>query len=190
MLLPALALLLSACSGGAASAVRSERPAGDAPAPAADGRPTPDPRASMSSGSGTTLMPSEGYAVAPIAFVDDDRRVAMPVWVADTADLRARGLMYRTSVPADAGMLFVFDELSSGAFWMKNVTLPLSIAFVGQDGTVQQIMDMEPCAAEPCARYQPDEPYRYAVEANLGYFARHGIAPGWTLTFGDDEAAR
>lgn len=126
--------------------------------------------------------------MAEIAFTDGSRRVSMPVLVADDPASRATGLMRRRSLPDDAGMLFVFGQPSAGAFWMMNVTIPLSIAFVGQDGTVQQIMDMEPCAAEPCTRYQPDDEYLYAVEANQGYFASRGISYGWKLEMNDDVA--
>lgn len=127
------------------------------------------------------LRPSEGFEVSEVVFTDGDQRIPMPVLVADDRSLRMTGLMHRTELPEDAGMLFVFDAPTSGAFWMKNTLLPLSIAFVGADGTVQQVLDMEPCTADPCPRYAPDGTYQRAVEANQGYFAAHDIAAGWSL---------
>jgi hypothetical protein len=130
------------------------------------------------------LRASDGFDVSEVVFTDGDERITMPVLVADEPSLRSTGLMYRTDLPDDAGMLFVFDEPTTGAFWMKDTLLPLSIAFVGSDGNVQQVLDMEPCADDPCPRYTPDDPYVRAVEANQGYFAAHDITAGWSLELG------
>lgn len=124
--------------------------------------------------------------MSDVVFTNGSDRIGMPVLVAETATQRATGLMNRSSLPDGAGMLFVFSRPVRGAFWMMDTTIPLSIAFVGQDGTVQQIMDMEPCAAEPCPRYEPDDDYLYAIEANKGYFASRGITPGWTVQVSDE----
>lgn len=132
----------------------------------------------------TALRPSEGFDVSEVVFTDGDERITMPVLVADDQSLRSTGLMHRADLPDDAGMLFVFDAPTTGAFWMKNTLLPLSIAFVGQDGTVQEVLAMEPCTADPCPRYAPADPYVRAVEANQGYFAAHGITAGWSLELG------
>lgn len=172
--LPALVcvlLLTAACTGAAtASGDPAGQRAGGAIATASTDQAGPGP-----------LQPSEGFAVAEIVFSDDSERITMPVLVADNGDLRSTGLMNRTDLPGDAGMLFTFDAPTTGAFWMKNTLLPLSIAFVGEDGTVQQILDMDPCTAEPCPRFAPDDAYVHAVEANQGYFSRRGIAAGWSL---------
>ncbi len=162
------AALLTACGTAAPST---------APDPSADGRAPP------TSGS-ASLQPSEGFTVDEIAFTRGERRIRTPVLVADSPALRSVGLMHRTELPENAGMLFVFEEPAQGAFWMKNTLLPLTIAFVGQDGTVRQLIDMDPCTADPCPRYEPREPYLYAVEANQGFFTANGIAAGWTLELG------
>lgn len=184
-LLPLLvALALTACSPAPAarSAAAPTRPAAsDAvatarPGAGATGATTPSP---------DVLQPSESFSRTEIVFVDGDRRVAMPVLVADTPELRTTGLMGRTALPEDMGMLFVFDDESRSPFWMKDTLLPLTIAYVGEDGTVQQLTDMDPCTADPCPRYPADQPYRYAVEANQGFYERHGITPGWTLELPD-----
>jgi uncharacterized membrane protein (UPF0127 family) len=104
--------------------------------------------------------------------------VAVEVEVADDEAERARGLMERTELEPDAGMVFVFPEDTSGPFWMKNTLIPLSIAFYDQDGRIVRILDMEPCRREPCPLYYPEVAYRGALEVNRGAFARWGVREG------------
>ena len=91
---------------------------------------------------------------------------------------RARGLMHRDSLGANAGMLFVFDQPEIQCMWMKNTLIPLSVAFLDERGAIINIADMEPhserthCAARPA---------RYALEMNRGWFAARGIKPGMRL---------
>jgi uncharacterized membrane protein (UPF0127 family) len=157
-----------------------------APAPQDAGRDNTAPAAASAAPTEAPaeLRPSEGFDVSEVVFTNGDERISMPVLVADDPSLRSIGLMHRTELPDDAGMLFVFEAPTTGAFWMKNTPLPLSIAFVGRDGTVQQVLDMEPCTADPCPRYAPDDPYLRAVEANKGYFSAHDITAGWSLEVG------
>jgi uncharacterized membrane protein (UPF0127 family) len=104
--------------------------------------------------------------------------VEVAVEVADDDDERQVGLMNRESLPADAGMLFVFEADSSGGFWMKNTLIPLSIAFADTSGTILRILDMEPCEADPCEIYDPGVFYRSALEVNKGAFDRLGVEEG------------
>lgn len=106
----------------------------------------------------------------------------VPVEVADTPEEREVGLMNRESLPADAGMIFLFDEDSVGGFWMKNTLIPLSIAFADADGTIVSILDMDPCEADPCEIYDPAVPYRSALEVNQGAFDDWGVQVGDRLT--------
>ena len=69
---------------------------------------------------------------------------AIQAEVAGTPEARERGLMYRKSMPANAGMLFVFEEKAGHCFWMRNTNLPLSIAFLADDGSIVNIEDMKP----------------------------------------------
>lgn len=108
----------------------------------------------------------------------DGRVIELRVEVADTPERRARGLMGRRYLDEEAGMLFVFPEPTHGAFWMKDTLIPLSIAFLGEEGEITAILDMEPCAAEPCPRYRPPSPYVAALEVRRGWFRRHGVAVG------------
>jgi uncharacterized protein len=105
--------------------------------------------------------------------------VAVQVEVADDEDERARGLMGRTELEEDAGMVFLFPEDSRGPFWMKDTLIPLSIAFYDSDGRIVRILDMEPCREDPCPLYDPEAAYRGALEVNQGAF------DGWNVREGD-----
>jgi uncharacterized protein len=100
------------------------------------------------------------------------------VEIADDADEQRQGLMGITELPADQGMAFVYTDPNDGAFWMKDTLIPLSIAFVDEGGRVIDVLDMEPCEADPCPRYGIDRPYVLAIEANLGWFRDHGVDVG------------
>ncbi|HUS16351.1 MAG TPA: DUF192 domain-containing protein [Chloroflexia bacterium] len=101
--------------------------------------------------------------------------VRLYVEIADTPDKQETGLMHRTSMAEDQGMLFVFAGETTTPFWMKDTLLPLSIAFIKADGRIVDIQDMQ---AQDLSLHTPAEPYSYALEMNLGYFARHGIVTG------------
>jgi len=98
--------------------------------------------------------------------------------VADSFSSRAQGLMRRTSLPPNGGMLFLFDEDGTHCMWMKNTLIPLSVAFIDAQGAIINIADMAPhseqshCAARPA---------RYALEMTQGWFAQRGIRAGVRL---------
>jgi len=106
--------------------------------------------------------------------------------VADTPEERARGLMNRESLPEDAGMLFVWPEDTASGFWMKDTVIPLSIAFIDAGGKIVGIQDMQPL--DETLHHSPS-PYRYAVEANQGWFAERGIAVGDSVTLPEPMSA-
>jgi uncharacterized membrane protein (UPF0127 family) len=98
--------------------------------------------------------------------------------VAATPQQRAVGLMYRKEMPAHEGMLFVFEQPAVQCFWMKNTLLPLTAAFVADDGTIVNLADMKPQTTEShCSK----QPVRYVLEMNLGWFAKKGIKDGTKL---------
>ena len=99
--------------------------------------------------------------------------------VAQTPDQRATGLMFRRSMPNNEGMLFIFEAPTKQCFWMKNTYLPLSIAFLADDGTVVNIEDMKPQTLDSHCSLQP---VRYVLEMNQGWFAKRGIKAGAKLT--------
>lgn len=98
--------------------------------------------------------------------------------VARTPDQRAIGLMHRRTMPANDGMLFMFEQPAMQCFWMKNTLLPLSIAFLGDDGTVVNIADMQPQSLDSHCSARP---VRLALEMNRGWFARRGLKSGSKL---------
>lgn len=95
--------------------------------------------------------------------------------VAYTDATRAQGLMHRRILAEHRGMLFVFADVAMHAMWMMNTYIPLSVAFLDEHGVIINIEDMKPHTQDthPAAR-----PAKYALEANLGWFARRGIKPG------------
>ena len=107
--------------------------------------------------------------------------VTVAAEVADTAPERARGLMGRKSLGVDEGMVFVFPQDTTGAFWMKDTLVPLSIAFYDAGGRIVRILDMAPCKQDPCPLYRPGASYRGALEVNRGAFERWGVRPGDVL---------
>jgi uncharacterized membrane protein (UPF0127 family) len=111
-----------------------------------------------------------------IETADGEEEIA--VEIADTPEERARGLMGRTSLPEDSGMIFVYPEPTEGAYWMKNTLIPLSIAFYDSNGEILRILDMEPCRREPCPLYDPGVLYLGALEVNRGAFERLGVREG------------
>jgi uncharacterized membrane protein (UPF0127 family) len=95
--------------------------------------------------------------------------------VAATPAQRATGLMHRTDMPVNEGMLFVFEELASQCFWMKNTLLPLTAAFVADDGTIVNLADMKPQTTDS---HCSEKPVRYVLEMNQGWFAKRGLKAG------------
>ena len=98
--------------------------------------------------------------------------------VAATPEQRSTGLMYRQQMPQAEGMLFIFDHPSEQCFWMKNTLLPLTAAFVADDGTIVNLADMKPKTTES---HCSEKPVRYVLEMNQGWFAQKGIKAGFKL---------
>lgn len=98
--------------------------------------------------------------------------------VASTPEQRATGLMFRAEMPANEGMLFVFEEPAGQCFWMKNTLLPLTAAFVADDGTIVNLADMKPRTLDShCSA----KPVRYVLEMHQGWFAKRGLQAGSRL---------
>jgi uncharacterized membrane protein (UPF0127 family) len=103
----------------------------------------------------------------------------MDVQVAQTPEQRSIGLMFRADMPPHEGMLFVFEQPSVQCFWMKNTLLPLTAAFVADDGTILNLADMKPQTTDShCSA----KPVRFVLEMNQGWFAKKGLKPGSRLS--------
>jgi uncharacterized membrane protein (UPF0127 family) len=129
--------------------------------------------------------PKESEAGLPLGRVllgGDDDEVFVDVEIAQTDEARQEGLMNRESLPDDAGMMFVYFEPIMSGFWMKNTLIPLSIAFIDEEQTIIEIIDMEPCTKDPCPIYTPKGEYTAALEVNMGAFEEWGIEVGDTVT--------
>ena len=102
----------------------------------------------------------------------------LDVQVAATSEQRQIGLMFRKEMPQHEGMIFIFDQPAQQCFWMKNTLLPLSAAFIADDGTIVNIEDMKPLVLDShCSA----KPVRYVLEMNKGWFAKKGVQAGSKL---------
>ena len=99
--------------------------------------------------------------------------------VAMTPREREIGLMFRKEMPVQEGMLFVFEQPATQCFWMKNTILPLTAAFVADDGNIVNLADMKPMTEDShCSA----KPVRYVLEMNVGWFDKRGIKAGARLS--------
>ena len=96
--------------------------------------------------------------------------------VAATRETRGRGLMGRRKLGEDEGMIFIYPDSRFMSFWMQNTYIPLSIAFIKEDGRIIRISQMKPMTEEPS--YTSGDRCRYAVEMAQGWFEMHGIRAG------------
>ncbi|WP_143890310.1 DUF192 domain-containing protein [Tepidimonas alkaliphilus] len=101
--------------------------------------------------------------------------------VAATPAQRAVGLMWRRDLAPNEGMLFVFETPAVQCFWMKNTYVPLTAAFVADDGRIVHLADMQPL--DERSHCSP-EPVRYVLEVAQGWFAQRGLRPGFKLAGG------
>ena len=98
--------------------------------------------------------------------------------VAQTAEQRGIGLMHRKTMGANEGMLFVFEQAGQQCFWMKNTLLPLSIAFLADNGSIVNIEAMKPQTLDS---HCSTKPVRFVLEMNEGWFAKRGLKSGSVL---------
>jgi len=104
------------------------------------------------------------------------------VEIADTESARERGLMFRESMPADHGMLFLFDDLAVRTFWMKNCRMPLDILYFDQNYNLVSAQQRVPaCRSEPCPVYPSEGAAKYVLELNAGTADKLGVQPGDAL---------
>ena len=115
-----------------------------------------------------TLINSEG------------KRIELDAEIADSLATRARGLMGRSSLPENEGMLFVFDAPGRYGFWMFNTTIPLDAIHVAPDGTVADVISMDPCGLNVtrCPVYAPKAQAMYVLEVNQGFASKNKIMAG------------
>jgi len=105
--------------------------------------------------------------------------VSLHAEIADTPQSSETGLMFRSSMPENHGMLFVFDEPKRAEFWMKNTKIPLSIAYIDSTGKILEVKSMKPFD-ETIIPSSTDK-VAFALEVNKDWFSRHNIAPGQAI---------
>ena len=137
--------------------------------------------------SGRFLLFVAALLAASLAWADAKPRTttvkvsghALRVEVMATGPDRAKGLMHRKSLGANDGMLFIFEEPGYHSMWMKNTLIPLSVAFIDRNGTILNILDMEPQTEDT---HMSAGPSIYAIETNKGWFAGKKVKAGDRVT--------
>lgn len=126
-------------------------------------------------GFGVDRMRRLGKRKIIIESQDKNIRVSLIVELATTEWEWERGLMFRHFLPANEGMLFIFQEDESYGFWMKDTYIPLTAAYADRRGQIVELQDLE-----SLNEYSetPKQPYRYALEVNQGWFESHGLGIG------------
>ena len=117
-----------------------------------------------------------GWASGPIELVVGGVNISAEV--ADDPKERAMGLMGRTSLPKNHGMIFVYPDEKVRSFWMKNTPLRLSIAYISKAGTIVHLAEMAPMSEEPVPSVHPT---MYALEMETGWFTSHGVKVGQSI---------
>ena len=104
------------------------------------------------------------------------------VEIADTQDLRTQGLMHRTQLAENQGMLFVYPDQAVRGVWMKNTLLSLDVIFLSADGKIVSILNgLTPCKQDPCTIYTSTTNAGYMLEVNAGFAERHQLKVGQNL---------
>ena len=163
----ALSLILAGCGGE--------------PAGSSNGFQEGAPQASESADTGSEATPTTPEAASGLSTLTIEasggESVEVRVEIADEPDEQATGLMNRTALGEDRGMLFVFPSEEDRSFWMKDTLIPLSIAYMDSEGRIVDIQDMKALDDDP-PHYDSAEPARYALEVNKGFFDERGVEVG------------
>lgn len=111
----------------------------------------------------------------------EGREIVVNAELAATREEQERGLMYRTSLDAQSGMLFTMGEERTLTFWMKNTLIPLDILFFDEEGIFVSSATMDPCKAEPCPTSTSHGPASLVLEVPAGFVTKNNIGEGWIL---------
>ncbi len=123
----------------------------------------------------TTTTSTTNQTDTVVIYASGGERVEVEAEIADDPTEQRRGLMERTELAENAGMLFVFDRVQRVSFFMKDTLIPLSVAFIDTEGYIVDIQDMQPL---DLTRHRSAEPAKYALEVNQGFFREHGVEVG------------
>ncbi len=129
----------------------------------------------------STLAASGDKLPTTTVIINPDLKIEAEL--AYTDETRMRGLMFRESLPDDAGMLFIFPYMDQHSFWMKNTLIPLDIIWLNDRKEIVYIATAQPCTEDPCASYVPMQKAKYVLEVNEGFTKKHSIKMGTRLEF-------
>ena len=101
--------------------------------------------------------------------------------IASTPSQQEQGLMFRTKIDPDSGMLFPFSQSQRLNFWMKNTIIPMDVLFFDASGSFVSFATMSPCTHDPCTIYSSRGEAAAALEVAPGFTTSHGIAAGWQI---------
>lgn len=114
----------------------------------------------------------------PSVIFDTNPSTKFDIEIASKEEDMTKGLMFRESMLAEHGMLFVFESTRPLSFWMKNTLIPLDMIFMDENMTVIHIANAVPCKADPCDIYNSTSPGKYVLEINSGVAKQKGIVAG------------
>ena len=183
-----LMLSIAACSSGATSDVAADTDGNETSRPVratSTNDETNDETIDDTAGPDEVVTPEGFGSVAATVTTDSGEVCEVCLWLADTNDLRRRGLMFVTDLGGADGMAFLYPSPHTGTFWMRNTVTPLSIAFFAPDGAYLDAFDMAPCTAEPCLQYATPPDFTVAIEVFQGDLDEVGIGPGSRLDLSD-----
>lgn len=141
--------------------------------------PSSEPIGTQGGSSSFSSVAIHGFAIYHPA--DPDGQIMMGLEIADTPELREKGMMGRTGFGPNQGMLFSFEKEQRLSFWMKNTIIPMDIVFFDKDATFVSATSMVPCDADPCPIYDSVEPALTAVELPSGFLKKYPVGKGWKL---------
>ena len=123
---------------------------------------------------------SPANKTAPVCF----DKTCFTAEIAATPEERARGLMFRSQLPPDAGMLFIFPKENFYGFWMKNTLIPLDIIWLNKDKKVVDVKpNAPPCQTATCPNFQPNRVAQYVLEINAGLADKMELKVGSYLSW-------
>jgi uncharacterized membrane protein (UPF0127 family) len=140
---------------------------------------TPAPAARAASRCPTSSEPAPKLPNAAVTFTDAPNQPTVTVEVAETSSTRSRGLMYRTELEQDRGMLFSWDAEEPRTFWMHNTCVPLDMLFIAADATIVGILEQVPTLNDESRGVAC--PAAHVLELNAGWSRSHGVRPGQKL---------
>jgi len=119
------------------------------------------------------------YETSKLTAITSQKNISFDVEIADTGIKRTVGLMNRTHLPENSGMLFIFDSETTASFWMKNTLIELDMIFISTDKKIVNIKrDAQPCKTLDCETYKSENPVKYVLEINGGLADKLGIKEG------------